>query len=172
MNKKTLVFIGLIMAGFLVFTSSSPYASTPGGHGGEDEYTGKATADTIHVKKVTAGSHSGNQATSHNAGSQASSGHEAASAHGTGQGKVAEHVKIKPVPVTLADAGTMNILRTDWLKEAKETHLSAEKAKLSGTFWTIMAIFAGLTILGLILFAGGTFKRFGLRFWAWQGFIT
>jgi methyl-accepting chemotaxis protein len=190
MNRKVLVFIGLIMAVFLVFTSLSLYASTSGGHSGEKEYTGKDTVDTILVKKVTAGSHSGNQATSHNARSRASSGHEAASAsvtdhrakaahgtghgakaahggakaaHGTGQGKVAEHVKIKPVPVTLADAGTMTILRTDWLKEAKETHLSTEKAKLSGTFWTIMAIFAGLTIMGLIIFAGGAFKRFSLN---------
>jgi len=158
MNKKILVFIGLMMAGLLVFTSSSLYASTSGGHSGEDEYTGKATVDTIHIKKVTTGSQSG-----HEAASTSGTGHGAKAARGTGQGKVAEHAKIKPVPVTLADAGTMNLLRTDWLKEAKEIDLSTEKAKLSGTFWAVIAILAVLTILGLVLFAGGAFKRYGLN---------
>ncbi len=97
----------------------------------------------------------------------AGAGHGGTAAHGaaqgTGHGKESGHVEIKPVPVTLADGETMNVLRTDWLKQAQEVHLSTEKASLSGSFWTIIGILAGLTILGLILIFGGTFNRFGVN---------
>ena len=168
--------------GALLFSAAPIDASTENTHPEEDEYTGKATADTINVNEVRSqgsASHSAGPATGdahadHSNASQsthAPSGHETQDAHsshaaqtehqaaGKSHTSMAGHVEVKPVPVTLADGETMNILRTNWLKETKEADLSAERAKLSGTFWTVMAFLACLTILGLILFAGGIFKR-------------
>ena len=93
--------------------------------------------------------------TGHGAETEADSGHGTGASHGK--------VEVKSVPVTLADSETMKILETDWLKEADETHLSDEKVKLSGSFWTVIAVLTGLFILGGIVFAGGIFKRFGLN---------
>jgi methyl-accepting chemotaxis protein len=80
------------------------------------------------------------------------------SAHGAGR-----QMDIKPATVKLADAQTLQILRTDWLKSADKTHHEAVKIGLSGAFWTIMAVTGVLIISGLVLFIGGTFNRFGIN---------
>ncbi|MEE9612459.1 MAG: methyl-accepting chemotaxis protein [Desulfatiglandales bacterium] len=77
--------------------------------------------------------------------------------------KEAQDVEVKTVPVTLASEKTMNVLRTDWLKEVKQGHLSREKPKMSGSFWMVIAILAVLPILVLILIVSGTFNRFGIN---------
>ncbi len=85
------------------------------------------------------------------------SGHDAGTGHVEGG-----HVTVKSVPVSLADDKTMNILRTDWLKEAAEEHLSTIKPGLSGSFWILMSIVGVLTIVGIIFFRGRTFKNINL----------
>ena len=80
-----------------------------------------------------------------------------------GHSNEVENVEIKAVAVTLADAQTMEILHTDWLKDAEEEHFTEKEAKLTGLFWVFVTILAVLLTLALILFAGGFFKRFGLN---------
>jgi methyl-accepting chemotaxis protein/carbonic anhydrase len=90
------------------------------------------------------------------------SDHGDTAGHGTGQAKGVEHVEVKSVPVTLTDSQTMEILRTDWLKEAQEEHLATKKAEFSGLFWGFLGVIAVIVTLGLVLFTGGTFNRFGI----------
>jgi ABC-type transporter Mla subunit MlaD len=77
--------------------------------------------------------------------------------------KEARGVGVKPVPITLASERTMKVLRTDWLRELEQSHFSMKKPKLSGSFWTVIAILAILPILILILIVSGTFNRFGIN---------
>jgi len=141
MSKKVFTIIGLMM---MVLLLAMPlYASTDSAHG------------------------------SPNDGSQAAqTSQHAQPAHNTGQGHqgAVEHVTVKAVPVNLADADTMRILRTDWLKEAQEQHLTTEKAKLSGSFWIVMGLMAALVILSGILLASGAFNRFSLNLKLYSGF--
>jgi methyl-accepting chemotaxis protein len=83
--------------------------------------------------------------------------------HGGAHGAAPRQMEIKPAAVKLADAQTLQILRTDWLKTADEVHHEAVKTRLSGSFWTIMAVAGVLVVSGLVLFFGGAFNRFGIN---------
>jgi methyl-accepting chemotaxis protein len=85
------------------------------------------------------------------------------SAHGAGHQAAIRQMEIKPVAVKLADARTLQILRTDWLTTADEAHHEVSKPGLSGSFWTIMAVVGVLILSGLVLLFGGTFNRFGIN---------
>jgi methyl-accepting chemotaxis protein len=104
-----------------------------------------------HAGHGTTGAHGTEQAHTHG------------SAHGVSQQAGTRHSEIKPAAVKLADAQTLQILRTDWLKTADEAHQEAVKTGLSGSFWTIMAVVGALIVLALVLFFGGTFSRFSIN---------
>ncbi len=156
MKRKSLIVLGVLLTIIMASFSQNLLAST--------------TTDSAHVKSSheethqPVASHGSQSAHKESAASQKSESGHGSAASGD-HGKEASHgkVAVKPIPVTLADGETMKILQTDWLKEAKKVHLADEKAKLSGTFWMLIAVVVGLVVLGGILFAGGIFRRFSLN---------
>lgn len=104
----------------------------------------------------------------------ASSGSEETAAHGKAPEKDhaegAGHAAVKPVPVVLADSETMDILRTDWLKQFEKAHFTEDEHRLSGAFWILISILAGLAILGIILLTGGIFRGFSLNLKLYSSF--
>jgi len=160
MSKKLFTLIGLILMSFILLAAMPVYASSGGSHNTEEEYSGKATADTIKVGEIAALGSTSHDTQPKHAAQPVKTGHQATN---QGHSNEAEYVEIKAVAVTLADAQTMEILRTDWLKEAKEEHLAEKEAELTGLFWTFITLLAVMLTLALILFAGGFFKRFGLN---------
>ncbi len=111
-----------------------------------------ARVESNSARAMTAMAGGGHSSGSGGHGGTATSGHAGA-----------EHIEVKPVPVTLANAETMKILRTDWLKEAQGEHLSSEKSKLSGSFWAILAIMGVLSVLGGIFLASSAFRNIGIK---------
>ena len=72
-------------------------------------------------------------------------------------------VQAESVPAPLASAETMKLLRSNSLGEAQQPPLPMGQPRLSGSFWTVIAILAVLPILLLILIVSGTFNRFGIN---------
>lgn len=101
----------------------------------------------------------------------ASGGHgDSATGHGQGiHGAEASrhaapaHVEISPAPVSLVEAGTMEILQTESLKVLEKAEHQAAHYGLSGTFWVIVVILAALVVLFLLALATGVFKKVKLR---------
>ena len=81
----------------------------------------------------------------------------------TGNTRGSSHETVKAESVSLADGSTMNILKTDWLKEAKKHSLTAEKKGLSGTFWTFIALFVLLVVFAVVASMSGMFDKFSLN---------
>ncbi len=86
-------------------------------------------------------------------------GHDASESNAVGQG----HGKVEPVKVTLADAATMALLNTDWLKNTDDSHFQEIKPKLSGLIWAFGVLLAAG--FGIVIFVSvtGMFKRFSLN---------
>ena len=183
MKKDVLIPTGLLLALWMLFAtpglsaSSSSLHTTHHASAEQNDYTGKDAPAAITVSKDTNGH---NSPTHHKTSpfpaheSSAEHGkeavyHQAAAGSGHGEHAAADrhravsHDRVKPVPVTLADAETMKLLRTDWLKEIATEHLSTEKAGLSTAFWMVMSTMGILIVLSGIMFAGSKFKHFGIR---------
>lgn len=87
-----------------------------------------------------------------------------ASHGGTQHGQAGNHIEIQPIPVTLADSSTMQLLQTDWLKpEASSDPHHESEERLSSTFWLIVSLLVCFIILAVIGTASGLFRRLSLR---------
>ncbi len=93
----------------------------------------------------------------------AGSGHGEAKGHGGEHGKEATHTEIKAVAVTLANQETMKLLQTDWLKEAKEAHITAKSPGVSGSVWVIGIAVLLLLVVGGVYFSSNTFKMLNIK---------
>lgn len=80
----------------------------------------------------------------------------------TGHGAAAGHTAVQALPVTLANETILRLLRTDWLKETHTERNVVEQPAFSTLFWIVLAVLAGLTLLGLFLGWSGLMQRMNL----------
>ncbi|MCF6245740.1 MAG: methyl-accepting chemotaxis protein [Desulfobacula sp.] len=94
----------------------------------------------------------------------AQKGHGDSKEYSKDKNSTKKSVQIKALPVLLADNATINLLKTDWLKNTgTKDQLSDKKNNLSGTFWVFVSILGVFGLFISVAVGSGFFGRAGLN---------
>ncbi len=160
MKKATQIFVFFLLAGMIAVGIAT--AAKGDGSGANWGYAGtQGPADRLMLSAIASSGdlHGGIRGrTAQTGGSHDAAGHGQLSTLSAG-----EHGAIEPVAVKLTDDATLKILQTDWLQDAAEEHFTPEKTGLTSLFWFILAAVALFLLGGVFLFAGRTYRHFGIK---------